>query len=98
VTQDPPAGANVSRGWAVDLYLNLEDRENLFVMPDLVYRSYSDVRRYFERRAIRLGSVKFESYEGISPGIILRQHPLPGHPLRKSDVVSLVVAQVGIEG
>ncbi len=98
VTQDPPAGTNVSRGSDVDLYLNLEDRENLFLMPDLVYRSYSDVRRYFDRRAIRLGSVKFESYEGISPGIILRQHPLPGHPLRRSDVVSLVVTQVDAEG
>ncbi len=91
VTQSPPAGARVSRGRAVDLYLNLDNRASVFVMPDLVYRRYSDVRRYFERRDMRLGSVKFESYEGIAPSVILRQHPLPGHPLRKSDVISLVV-------
>lgn len=98
VTQNPPAGTQVSRGSGVDLYLNLDDREAVFVMPDLIYRSYSDVRRYFERRGIRLGSVKFESYEGIAPGVILRQHPLPGHPLRRSDVVSLVVTRDEVTG
>ncbi|MCP4202058.1 MAG: PASTA domain-containing protein [bacterium] len=97
VTQDPPAGASVNRGRPVDLYLNLDNRASVFVMPDLVYRGYAEVRRYFERRDMRLGSVKFESYEGISPGIILRQHPLPGHPLRKSDVISLVVTHEELE-
>lgn len=91
VGQYPPPGASVGRGRKVDLYLNLDDRTSVFVMPDLVYRSYAEVRRYFERRQMRLGSVKFESYEGIAPGVILRQHPLPGHPLRQTDVISLVV-------
>jgi serine/threonine-protein kinase len=98
VAQSPPGGEGVSRGSAVDLYLNLDNRAAVFVMPDLVYRSYSEVRSYFERRNFRLGSVKFESYEGIGPGVILRQHPLPGHPLHKADVVSLVVTREEVEG
>ena len=97
VAQSPPAGESVGRGSAVDLYLSLDDRSAVFVMPDLVYRSYSEVRGYFERRDIRLGSVKFETYEGIGPGVILRQHPLPGHPLHKADVVSLVVTREEVE-
>lgn len=95
--QFPQPGATVARGSAVDLYLCLDNRASVFVMPDLVYRGYSDVRRYFERRDVRLGSVKFESYEGIAPGVILRQHPLPGHPLRQTDVVSLVVTHEDLE-
>jgi serine/threonine-protein kinase len=91
VSQSPSAGSSVGRGRTVDLYLNLDNRTSVFVMPDLVYRSYAEVRRYFEARAMRLGSVKFESYEGIAPGVILRQHPLPGHPVRDTDVISLVV-------
>mgnify|MGYP003477662428 CR=1 FL=1 len=63
-----------------------------FIMPDLVYRRYEPVRRYFEGGGFRLGAVKFEPYEGISDGTILRQNPLPGHPLRRRDVISLVVA------
>ena len=98
VAQNPPAGTSASRGRTVDLYLNLDNREAVFVMPDLVYRSYSEVRSYFDRREVRLGSVKFEAYEGIAPGVILRQHPLPGHPLRRSDVVSLVVSSDEVAG
>jgi beta-lactam-binding protein with PASTA domain len=60
-------------------------------MPDLVYREYEAVRRFFERQSFRLGSVKFESYEGIEAGVVLRQFPLPGHPIRRRDVISLVV-------
>lgn len=97
VGQSPPAGSSVGRGRLIDLYLNLDNRTSVFVMPDLVYRSYSEVRRYFERRDMRLGSVKFESYEGIAPGVILRQHPLPGHPLRATDAISLVVTNEEIE-
>lgn len=92
VTQAPPPGERVGRTTPVDLFLSLEGREATFLMPDLVYRRFSDVETYFRRRNIRLGSVKFEVYEGIPPGTVLRQHPLPGYRLRRHDVVSMVVA------
>jgi hypothetical protein len=50
------------------------------------------VQRFFQTRGFRLGSVKYERYEGIRPGVILRQYPLAGHPLRREDTVALVVA------
>lgn len=92
VDQSPRPGARVGTAQAVDLFLCLEGRAETFVMPDLVYRNFDGVRGFFERRGFRLGSVKFESYEGISPGVVLRQFPPPGHPLRRQDVISLVVA------
>lgn len=92
VDQSPEPGSRVGRATPVELFFSLEGRAQTFLMPDLVYRDYDRVRRFFEGRGFRLGSVKFESYEGISPGIILRQFPLPGHPLRRSEVISLVVA------
>ena len=98
VNQDPVVGTNVSRGQAVDLYLSLDSKGAIFVMPDLVYRRYTDVRRYFESKDMRLGSIKFEAYEGIAPGVILRQYPQPGHPLRRFDVISLVVTQDEVSG
>jgi len=63
-----------------------------YVMPDLVYRNYDQVRPYFEQLGFKFGSVKFERYEGVAAGVILRQFPLPGHPLSHEDAVSLVVA------
>jgi beta-lactam-binding protein with PASTA domain len=61
-------------------------------MPDLVYRDYEQVRPYFERLGFKFGNVKFERYEGVAAGVILRQFPLPGHPLTREVPVSLVVA------
>jgi len=63
-----------------------------FIMPDLIYRDYESVRPLFEKSGFHFGSVKFERYEGVAAGIILRQFPLPGHPVTRDDAVSLVVA------
>lgn len=97
VGQSPPPGRTVAPGAPVDLLLAREGSEEAFVMPDLVYREYDSVRYFFERQGFRLGSVKYELYEGIRPGIILRQYPLAGHPLGRLDTISLVVAAEGDE-
>jgi serine/threonine-protein kinase len=92
VAQEPVAGRSVAPGAAVDLLLARQGSTESFVMPDLVYRDYDRVRGFFETRGFRLGSVKYEGYEGIRPGVILRQYPLAGHPLDRVDAISLVVA------
>jgi serine/threonine-protein kinase len=89
--QYPHPGERVAGSSSVDLYLATSSRAGTFLMPDLIYRDYDVVRRFFEAREFRLGSVKFEPYESVAPGIVLRQFPLPGHPLRRQDVISLVV-------
>jgi serine/threonine-protein kinase len=92
--QHPSPGEEVLWGTPVDLFLAAESRDQTFVMPDLVYRDYLEVRDFFEARDFRLGSVKFEVYEGIEPGVVLRQFPLAGHPLSRDESISLVVAAV----
>jgi beta-lactam-binding protein with PASTA domain len=92
IEQDPDAGEDVPPASAVNLLLAMATTERRFLMPDLVYRHYDPVRQFFEARGFRFGSVKFERYEGVAAGVILRQFPLPGHPLTVSDPISLVVA------
>ncbi len=92
VDQDPDAGALVAPATAVDVLLAGATPGERYVMPDLVYRQYDPVRLFFEGQRIHLGNVKFERYEGVAAGVILRQFPLPGHPLTRDDAVSLVVA------
>ncbi len=96
--QDPPAGSLVAPSSAVRLFLSVEDLSQTYVMPDLIYRSYDDVRGFFEQRGFHLGSVRFESYEGIPSGIVLRQFPLAGHPVHRQDPIALVVAAAQEEG
>lgn len=92
VGQQPSAGTTVAPGGTVDLMLARAGSAEAFVMPDLVYREYDRVQRFFDTRGFRLGSVKYERYEGIRPGVILRQYPQAGHPLRREDTIALVVA------
>lgn len=98
VEQWPTAGERVGHDDPVDLYLALDNVAEVFVMPDLVYKDYETIQRFFELSDFRLGSVKFEPYDNVAPGIVLRQFPLAGHPLARRDVISLVVSRGAREG
>lgn len=95
VGQNPPAGSQAPAGARVDLLVAQEFSGATYVMPDLVYRRYEPVRRALEARGFRFGNVTFEPYEGIAEGTILRQSPLPGHPLRRSEAIALGVSAPG---
>jgi serine/threonine-protein kinase len=90
--QSPPAGTSVSPTTRIDVLVVSEDPESTYVMPDLVARHAEPVRRYLESRGFQFGSVKYEPYDGVEEGVILRHTPLAGHPLRRSDSITLVVA------
>ena len=92
VMQDPPAGNPAPPATAVRLFVAADGRASTFVMPDLIYRGYDQVRSVLQGQGFRFGSVKFEPYEGVAGGTVLRQFPLAGHPLRRQDPISLVVA------
>ncbi len=92
LASDPGPGATIPPSTPVHVLLALSVPAERFVMPDLVYRDYESVRPYFEQHGFRFGNVKFERYEGVTAGVILRQFPLPGHPVTKQDNISLVVA------
>ena len=92
LASDPPDGATIPPSTPVHVLLSLNVPAERYIMPDLVYRDYEGVRPLFERLGFTFGSVKYERYEGVAAGVILRQFPLPGHPLAKQDNISLVVA------
>ncbi|MEM8932389.1 MAG: PASTA domain-containing protein [Acidobacteriota bacterium] len=92
VAQQPVAGENVAVDAPVDLFVTAGANRDVYVMPDVVGRPYDAVRRFFEARGIRTGRVGYVALEGIEPGVILRQYPLAGHPLKAGDVLSLDVS------
>jgi serine/threonine-protein kinase len=92
VTTDPSPGTTIPPSTPVNVLLALSVPNERYLMPDLVYRDYEGVRPYFEQHGFRFGSVKYERYEGVAAGVILRQFPLPGHQLTRQDNISLVVA------
>lgn len=89
--QTPKSGARVEVDASIDLFLTVDSPAEKFVMPDLVQRNYEEVRTFFTQQGIRIGRVRYEPYDGVLPGTVLRQFPLAGHPLRRSDVIALTV-------
>lgn len=92
LTSDPARGADIPPSTPVHVLLSLNVPAERYIMPDLVYRNYDSVRPLFEQRGFTFGSVRYERYEGVAAGVILRQYPLHGHPLTRQDNISLVVA------
>jgi eukaryotic-like serine/threonine-protein kinase len=98
VATDPGPGSTIPPSTPVNVLLALSVPDERYVMPDLVYRNYEGLRPYFEQHGFRFGSVRYERYEGVAAGVILRQFPLPGHPLSKQDNISLTVATADTPG
>ncbi|MFP5288159.1 MAG: PASTA domain-containing protein [Thermoanaerobaculia bacterium] len=94
--QDPEPRSAIAPSTPVDLFLVVAVPRKRFVMPDLVYRDYELVRPWFERGGFRFGNVKYERYEGVAAGTILRQFPQAGHPVTQEEAISLVVATADI--
>jgi beta-lactam-binding protein with PASTA domain len=90
--QAPSPGGVAAPATAVRLYAVAERPGDTYVMPDLVYRRFEEVRDFFASQGFRLGSVKLEPYEGVGEGVVLRQFPLAGHPVERQDAIALVVA------
>jgi serine/threonine-protein kinase len=96
IDQKPEGGGYVDRARPVVVYVGLDGGpSSAHVMPDFIARGFEQSRAVLEARGVRLGNVKVEPYEGAPGGIVLRQFPLPGHPLRPHDAVSLVISAAG---
>ena len=93
VAQDPEADSVGARNVAVAVLTNRGLPETRFVMPDLVGQDADKMRARLETFGFRVGSARYESYEGIAPNTILKQFPPAGYPLSSREVVSLTVSR-----
>jgi eukaryotic-like serine/threonine-protein kinase len=93
VAQDPEADIVVARNVAVAVLTNRGLPETRFVMPDLVGQDADRMRARLETFGFRVGSARYESYEGVAPNTILKQFPPAGYPLSSGEVVSLTVSR-----
>lgn len=93
VSQDPEPEAIAARSSNVEVLTNRGAPEARYVMPDLVGKDAEQMRGRLEAAGFRVGSARFESYEGIAPNTILKQFPPPGYPIGSREVVSLTVSR-----
>jgi eukaryotic-like serine/threonine-protein kinase len=92
IAQQPAGGRVIDRMQTMRLVVSQPGLEDAYLMPDLVSRHLEDVRQALRSPGLHLGSVRLEPYEGVEPGIILRQFPAAGSPVRSEDLVALTVS------
>jgi serine/threonine-protein kinase len=93
VAQDPEAETPTAKGSAVEVLTNRGLPDVRFVMPDFVGQDSDGVRARLETFGFRVGSSRYEVYEGVPANTVLKQFPPAGYPLSRRDVVSLTVSQ-----
>jgi serine/threonine-protein kinase len=93
VGQNPEPETPATKGSAVEVLTNRGMPELRFVMPDFVGQDADKVRARLETFGFRVGSARYETYEGVAPNTVLKQFPPAGYPLSRRDVVSLTVSQ-----
>ena len=95
VAQDPEPEAPAGRNGSVDVLTNRGISEVRYVMPDLVGRDAEQIRASLANRGFRVGSARYEAYEGVAANTVLKQFPAAGSPISTRDVVSLTVSRPG---
>jgi serine/threonine-protein kinase len=95
LAQNPEPEAAAGKSSTVEVLTNRGLAETRYVMPDLVGRDAERVKARLEAAGFRVGSARYESYEGVPADTILKQFPPVGYPLTTREVVSLTVARAG---
>ncbi len=95
VAQDPEPDVPAGRNGAVDVLTNRGAPEVRHVMPDLVGRDAEQIRAALASRGFRVGSARYEAYEGVATNTVLKQFPPAGSPISSRDVVSLTISRPG---
>jgi beta-lactam-binding protein with PASTA domain len=93
MAEDPPVNTVVPAQTPVSLLVGVVAPPPQFIMPDLIDHALDEVRPYLQSHGLIVSTVKFETYPGIRDGIIIRQFPLRGAPVRPHDPITVVVSR-----
>ena len=93
VAQDPEPESPAVKNASVAALTNRGAPEYRFVMPDLIGKDAERIRPRLEMKGFRVGSARYEAYEGIAPNTVLKQFPPAGYPISSREVVSLTLSR-----
>lgn len=93
VAQNPEPETPAPKNTAVEVLTNRGLPETRYVMPDMVGRDSEQIRLRLEAYGFRVGSARYETYEGVPADTILKQFPPAGYPISNREVVSLTVSR-----
>jgi serine/threonine-protein kinase len=92
VQYPPPGETDVLEG-GVSLLVSRGPGDTDYVMPDLIGRKAEDVLARLQEAGLKVAEVRYRSYPGVAPGIVLRQIPSAGHRVSPRSSVSLDISK-----
>lgn len=93
VVQRPaPGEADLSAGGA-SLLVSRGPGAQSFVMPDLIGREAGVAVGLLESLGLKVGELRYRTYPGVAPGVVLRQVPAAGYRVDARAVLSLDVSR-----
>ncbi len=94
LVQHPPAGdADTLSEEGVSLLASRGPSGRDYLMPDLIGRKADDVLEGLKLAGLKVADVRYRSYPGVAPGIVLRQTPPAGHRVSTRDTVGLDISK-----
>lgn len=94
LVQRPPAGeADALDGAGLAVLVSRGPGSFDYLMPDLIGRSADRVLEGVRRTGLKVAEVRYQTYPGVAPGIVLRQMPPAGHRVSTRTPVSLDVSK-----
>jgi serine/threonine-protein kinase len=90
VAQDPQPNAPGTR---VALLVNRGEQASNYVMPDLIGVNGERAAALLRGQGFRVAVVASSPYQGIPPGVVLRQNPQAGFQIAPGEPISLEVSR-----
>jgi eukaryotic-like serine/threonine-protein kinase len=93
LVQHPAAGEAGSALEGVSLLVSRGPRSADYLMPDLIGRQADHVLDRLRAAGLKVSEVRYRTYPGVAPGIVLRQIPAAGHRVSTRGAVSLDISK-----
>lgn len=93
LVQHPPAGEAGSTTEGVSLLVSRGPKNADYLMPDLIGRQADQVLDRLRLAGLKVAEVRYRTYPGVAPGIVLRQIPPAGHRVSTKGAVSLDISK-----
>jgi eukaryotic-like serine/threonine-protein kinase len=91
--QFPQAENPAFRDSTVNILVSQGEREEKYLMPDLLSQRGESVRKALTSMGFRLAVSGSAYYPGLEPGLIIRQFPPRGFPVQKTTLISVEVSK-----
>lgn len=91
--QFPLAETPTFRDSTVNILVSQGEREDKYLMPDLLSKRGESVRKALTSMGFRLAVSGSAYYPGLEPGLIIRQFPPRGFPVQKTTLISVEVSK-----